>query len=137
MLTAIERQARPELSADFARFFQVHDYRSLPARRVADWAMVLLRDSETWTHKAMNPDWRWERLETHLLARIADSLTWLQWAKTKDGAKGRRMPDPIPRPGVEGYGRSKRGKFEGVISRPLDEVKRLLSLPRKVSKQNG
>lgn len=39
--------------------------------------------------------------DMHLLAVIADSLRWLQWAKTKDASKGRNPPKPIPRPGIE------------------------------------
>lgn len=35
----------------------------------------------------------------YLLATIADGQNWLVWAKTKDGAAGRRKPKPIPRPG--------------------------------------
>lgn len=41
----------------------------------------------------------WTR-ENMLLADIADSLHWLQWAQTKDGRKGRNKPRKIPRPGV-------------------------------------
>lgn len=43
---------------------------------------------------------QWD-LTSQLLAMATDYLAWLQWAKTEDGAKGRRMPKRIPRPGVE------------------------------------
>ena len=39
-------------------------------------------------------------LQEMLLAAIADSLRWLQWAKTKDGARGRICPEPIRGPGI-------------------------------------
>lgn len=42
----------------------------------------------------------WDR-QNMLLAEIADSLTWLRWAKTKDGSRGRNRPKAIPRPGVK------------------------------------
>lgn len=49
-----------------------------------------------------NPElYRWG-LDQYLLAEIADTLHWLQWAKTP-GAQKRipeGKPDPIPRPGL-------------------------------------
>ncbi|SNY84008.1 Ner family transcriptional regulator [Nocardia amikacinitolerans] len=51
--------------------------------------------------RQLSPDtWRWQ-LNEHLLANIADSLRWLRWAKTEDGRRGRNVPQPIPRPGIE------------------------------------
>lgn len=50
--------------------------------------------------RAINPQWVWG-LPEMLAADIADSLRWLVWAKTKDAAKGRNQPKPIPRPGVK------------------------------------
>lgn len=35
-----------------------------------------------------------------LLADVADTLHWIQWKDTKDGAKNRNQPKPIPRPGI-------------------------------------
>ena len=70
---------------------------------------------------------RWG-ISEYLLAAIADSLRWLVWAKTKDAKRNRNRPKPIPRPGDK---RRERGTFKGAIARPLDEVKRLLALPRR------
>lgn len=57
-------------------------------------------DQESALYRAMNPDWMWG-LPEMLLASTADTLRWLQWAKTSDGQKGRNQPRPIPRPGVK------------------------------------
>ena len=70
---------------------------------------------------------RWGVAE-YLLAAIADSLRWIVWAKTKDAKRNRNKPKPIPRPGME---KREKGTFKGAVSRGVDEVKRLLSLPRK------
>jgi len=73
---------------------------------------------------------RWGVSE-YLLAVIADSLRWLVWAKTKDAKRNRNRPKPIPRPGDDRRKPREKGKFAGAISRPIDEVKRLLSLRRR------
>jgi hypothetical protein len=39
-------------------------------------------------------------LTDHLLAAVVDALHVANWQRTSDGAKGRRRPKPIPRPGV-------------------------------------
>lgn len=70
---------------------------------------------------------RWGVTE-YLLAIIADSLRWLVWAKTKDAKRRRNQPKPIPRPGAE---TQHKGTFKGAVSRSVDEVKRLLALPRR------
>lgn len=48
-------------------------------------------------------------IEAHLLAATVDALRWLQWVKTKDGQKGKNMPEPIERPGVESGKKRKTG----------------------------
>lgn len=60
----------------------------------------------------------WDR-QNLLLANISDSLTWLQWAKTKDGRKGRNRPKPIPRPGVQAV----RSAGSKVPAAPLSQIK--------------
>lgn len=55
---------------------------------------------ESALHRVLNPDWMWG-LREMLAADIADSLRWLVWAKTADGAKGRNRPRQIQRPGVK------------------------------------
>lgn len=42
-------------------------------------------------------DWS---LTDHLLASVVDALHVANWQRTEDGAKGRRRPRPLPRPGV-------------------------------------
>jgi hypothetical protein len=58
-----------------------------------------------------------------LLAAIADVLRWLQWAKTKDGQKGRNAPDPIPRPGVKSRKRPVHPVTKGV---PRSKLRKLM-----------
>ncbi|WP_346921692.1 DUF5361 domain-containing protein [Glutamicibacter creatinolyticus] len=85
-------------------------------------------DSAYWRKREPEKS-RWGVSE-YLLAIIADSLRWLVWSKTKDAKHNRRRPKPIPRPGVDEK-TEKKGTFKGAISRNIDEVKRLLSLPRR------
>lgn len=60
----------------------------------------------------------WDK-QNMLLANIADSLVWLQWAQTKDGKKGRNRPKPIPRPGVV----DEQPKGARVKATPLSQLK--------------
>lgn len=49
-------------------------------------------------NKARNPDtWYWDT-KTELLAKSADFLHWLQWAKSKDAEDGGNPPEMLPRP---------------------------------------
>lgn len=88
-----------ELEADFLRFFG-RGPRQVPPAQAARLASVVIRQTESWALRALDEDWQWRRLETHLAAMQADSLRWLQWAKTKDAQRGRSAPSPIPRPGT-------------------------------------
>lgn len=85
-------------------------------------------DSAYWRKREPEKS-RWGVSE-YLLAMIADSLRWLVWAKTPDAKHNRRRPAPIPRPGDDQKKKDK-GTFKGAVSRNIDEIKRLLSLPRK------
>lgn len=62
----------------------------------------------------LDPDAAGWSLESLLLATVADGIHWLQWAKTKDGQKGRHQPKPIPRPGVEDNTKKYKGTPEPV-----------------------
>ncbi|QXB43414.1 DUF5361 domain-containing protein [Jonesia denitrificans] len=97
----------------------------LRVMRAADLAAHLPRDSVTWM--AVHPENAWG-VQEHLLATIADTLRWLAWAKSEDGKRNRKRPKPIPRPGDS---QDDRGRFSGVEKADLDEVKRLLALPRR------
>ena len=56
-------------------------------------------------------DWS---VSEHLLASAVDALNWLVWSKTEDGAKNRRRPKPIPRPGASTTGDERRVKGTGM-----------------------
>jgi hypothetical protein len=71
----------------------------------------------------MHPDEAGWTLTNMLLAAIADVLRWLQWAKTKDGQKGRGQPDPIPRPGVKSHKRAVHPKVKGA---PRSKIRQML-----------
>lgn len=81
------------------RYLHVTDMRAHPARKVADWALVILAQPESALHRAANPEWRWSLAE-FLSAEAVDTLRLLLWAKTKDAEKGANRPRPLPRPGV-------------------------------------
>lgn len=81
------------------RYLHVTDMRAHPARKVADWALVIIAQPESALHRAANPEWRWGLVE-FLSAEAVDTLRLLLWAKTKDAEKGANRPRPLPRPGV-------------------------------------
>lgn len=51
--------------------------------------------------RPVDPPDDWWTPELDMLAGVRDDLHHLAWMQTKDGAKGRNHPSPIPRPGVE------------------------------------
>lgn len=79
------------LICDFAEVYRIYDYRSLPLLTAAAYFMGLRQDSRC----KMSISGQKYSLETLLAAMIYDKLAWLQWAKTKDGAKGVNMPKSI------------------------------------------
>lgn len=91
-----------------------------------DWRdlAVIVRHLGVESHlfKSMHPDDAGWTLTNLLLARIADVLAWLQWAKTKDGRKNRNQPEPIPRPGVK----RKKQVHPKVKGAPRSMVRKLL-----------
>ena len=126
MLVRLRKYFPAELRADFQRFYGLNlgDMGcAFTVRHAADLAACLPPDGAV--AKAINPDWRWG-LQEHLLATIADTLRWLQWSKTADGAKNRKRPKPIPLPGVD----QGKGRMKDAVSVDVDELKRLLALPR-------
>ena len=72
----------------------------MPGRQAARLASVIIKQTESWTLRAIDQEWQWRSIDTHLAAIQADSLRWLQWAKTEAAQKGRAAPPPIPRPGT-------------------------------------
>lgn len=87
------------MEADFLRFFG-RGPRQMPGRQAARLASVVMKQTESWTLRAIDQEWQWRSIDTHLAAIQADSLRWLQWAKTEAAQKGRGAPPPIPRPGA-------------------------------------
>lgn len=75
--------------------------------------------------RAIDPDaGAWTRLD-YWLSSIEYSLRWLQWAKTKDGARGRNRPKPI-RP----EGEKKKRKATGGPRMSKTAIKEYLARPR-------
>lgn len=65
-------------------------------------------------------DTRWGDAE-YLLADVVDRLSILVWAKTKDGARNRNRPDPVPRPGDVPQSRKL-----GTTALPMDQMAKVL-----------
>lgn len=76
---------------DMAETYGVFDYESIPVRKLATLSAGLREDSRS---KMKIAGAKLNVKET-LLAVIADRLTWLCWAKTEDGLKGRNAPPSI------------------------------------------
>ena len=51
--------------------------------------------------RAMDVSGAWTTGE-HLAAHAADALAVANWQRSKAGSEGRKAPEPLPRPGVEG-----------------------------------
>lgn len=71
----------------------------------------------------MFPDRAGWDLQNLLLAEIVDHQRWLQWAKTKDGSKGRNRPKQVPRPGVT----PEQPAGAKVAAQPLSQLKARLA----------
>lgn len=79
------------LTCDFAETYHVLNWRALPARTAATLAMGLGPDSRIVRKMAGVQT----RLDTMLLAMIADALRILVWQNTEDGVKGQNKPEMI------------------------------------------
>lgn len=82
---------RNALICDLAETYQVYDYKSLPCNTVAILACGL-RSSSRIKMKISGTDVEPEQL---LLAHIADNTRILAWQQTKDGQKGRNVPESL------------------------------------------
>lgn len=131
----LRHRAYDALRADF----RAHYGLDLPTvikedlRVAADLAANLPPDKTSAAYRKLNPEtWMWGVSE-HLMAHQLDVLRWLQWSKTKDASKKspRGAPKPIPRPGMKEQQAEAEGRFKGVESLELDELKRRLALPRE------
>ena len=98
MFASILRRYALELRADFQQYYSLNldrlgiDY---SVTHAADLVVMLPQKSRVM--KAIDPANAWDWGE-HLLADMVNRLRWLQWAKTKDGAKNRNHPKPVEAP---------------------------------------
>ena len=92
MLISVWRKHPDELNADFARFYGVLDWRSLPPVQAASLFIAMLRQPESWTHRVMQVGDTFETCLQKLVALAVDRLGILVWQNTKDGMKGRHRP---------------------------------------------
>lgn len=78
--------------------------------------------------RALDREW-WFTPELHFLRNISDSLDWLVWAKTEDGAAGRNRPRPTLLTEAEKRTADPdRGKWTAL---PIDELDARLGLTKK------
>jgi hypothetical protein len=79
------------LVCDFAEYYHIYDWRSIPLRLAATLCAGLSNKSRTKIRlSGMACDF-----ETYLLACLYDKVSVLIWLQTDDGAKGRNRPKPI------------------------------------------
>lgn len=88
MLSHILQNYSDELECDFAEYYHIYDYKSLPPTKVALFFNGL-RESARVKMKITNQKATFEQF---LLASIVDRLSLLWWAKTEDGQKGINKP---------------------------------------------
>ena len=79
------------LECDLAENYNIYNYRELPLSKAALFS-VNLRENSRIKLKMNNTNYS---LETVLLSSIVDRLSYLVWAKTEDGRKGRNKPISI------------------------------------------
>lgn len=91
ILAGMIRTDETALICDLAETYGVLDWRALPLRTAAALASGLRDDSRIKMRISGMPA---DRM-TLLTAVIADRLTFLAWAQTKDGQKGRNRPESI------------------------------------------
>ena len=80
-----------ELTCDMAETYGIFDIKRVPVQLLAPLA-VGLRDDSRVKRAASNTTCSDEII---LLASIADSLRWIVWSKTEDGANNRNRPASI------------------------------------------
>lgn len=90
-LAGMIKEDEDALQCDLAETYHIFNYRELPLRKVALFSAGL-REGSRIRLKMAGQNYP---LETMLLAMAVDRLTYLLWAKTKDGAKGRNRPSSI------------------------------------------
>lgn len=91
ILAGMIRTDETAMICDLAETYGVYDWRALPPKTAAALAAGLRDDSRIKMKISGMPV---DRM-TLLAAVIADRLTFLAWAQTKDGVKGRNRPQSI------------------------------------------
>ena len=79
------------LECDFAETYHILDYRELPPKRAALFAVGLPADSRIKRELSGQK----HPAEVILLSYIADALQTIAWFKTKDGHRGTNRPKSI------------------------------------------
>ena len=79
------------LACDLMETYHIPDWRALPARRAALFAYGLEEDSRIRRKLSGAP----AKINTMLLAMIADGINLLVWQNTEAGMEGRDMPKKI------------------------------------------
>lgn len=79
------------LMCDLAETYRIYDYKRLPPKVVAVFAVGLRDDSRI---KMKMNDIKISP-QMLMLASIVDKLNWLIWSKTKDAARGKNRPTSI------------------------------------------
>lgn len=93
ILAAMIAKDEDALVCDFAEYYHILDYRSIPPRLAGTLAAGLSSDSRI-KRKIGGQRYTSDIL---LLAHIADSLSTLVWFQTKDGQRGTNRPKSILR----------------------------------------
>lgn len=127
LLVAVATRHGDELAADFLRLYGITDWRALRPSRAASLCQAMVSQPESWTHRAMNPHWRWADPAVAMQALQADYLALLVWMRSKDGQKGRNRPKPLPRPDTSTPGATPAAAPAGVDVADLAEI---LARPR-------
>ena len=98
-LAALRGKYPAELRADFRQYYHVSadDIGSgISVAEAADLAAMLPVRSRCMSVE--NPELSWD-VDHYLLAKMSDTLAYLFWINTKDGADGVNRPELVPRPG--------------------------------------
>lgn len=98
-LAALRGKYPAELRADFRQYYNVSADaigREVSVAEAADLAAMLPVRSRCMSVE--NPELSWD-VDHYLLAKMSDTLAYLLWINTKDGADGVNRPKLVQRPG--------------------------------------
>lgn len=109
-----------EVRADFLRFYDILDWRSLGVVAAGSLFAAMIRQPESWTHRALNPYWRWGDPGVHAAMYAGDMARLLVWQNTKEGQKGRNQPECVARPELPSF--ENPDEYEAVSIERLDAL---------------